>query len=59
MKKVIISINDVGEISLEADGFRDSQCLKALSEIQKAFGDVLEERHKPEAMVNIDQKITQ
>ncbi len=58
MKKVIISISELGEINLEADGFRDSQCLKALAEIEKAFGDVIEERHKPEAMIN-NKEVTQ
>lgn len=56
MKKLIIKIGDLGEIKLEAQGFKDAGCLAALAVIQEALGYELEYKLKPEAYVAVGQK---
>lgn len=56
MKKVIINIGDLGQVKIEAQGFKDSSCLSVLKIIQESLGDELESRLKPEARISTVNK---
>ena len=49
MKTIEIKISEMGEITIEADGYRDNSCLKAMEDFEKLFGEVKEAKLKQEA----------
>lgn len=58
LKTITIKISELGEITVEADGYKDAKCLEALKDIEKAFGKAEEVKLKPEGhRVAVDQRV--
>lgn len=56
MKTIDIVVTPDGKIEIDAKGFTDSTCLKALEEMQAMFGPAEEVRLKPEARHKVSVK---
>jgi hypothetical protein len=58
LKTIEIKIGEMGEIEVEAQGYRDNLCLDALKDIEKALGKAKEVKLKPEGhRVAVDQRV--
>lgn len=59
LKTITIKIDpETGEITTEANGYPNNECLNALKDIEKAFGKAKEVKLKPEGhKVSVDQRV--
>ena len=48
LKIIEIKIGPMGELEIEASGYPDNECLKALNDIEQALGKAKEVKLKPE-----------
>lgn len=48
MKKIIVEINTLGEVTIEAVGYKGGACEKATAAIEKALGSVVSRKKKAE-----------
>lgn len=49
-KRIIVDIAPDGSVKIEADGYKDSTCLKATEDLEKALGVVTNRTKKAEAL---------
>jgi hypothetical protein len=49
-KRIVVDCNPDGSVKIEAEGYKDSACLKATEEVEKALGVVKNRTKKPEAL---------
>ncbi|MED4784898.1 DUF2997 domain-containing protein [Brevibacillus choshinensis] len=48
MKKIIITVGLDGEVSIEANNYKGSECDEATRPFEAALGDVVKKRRQPE-----------
>lgn len=56
MKKITITIQKDGGLSIEADGFSDKTCLNHLKILEDLFGEASDVKLKPEANIRSKNK---
>ena len=49
MKQIIVEINMIGEVKIDAIGYKGMECSKATAAIEAALGKTTARQHKPEA----------
>lgn len=55
MKSVLITVDEQGEVRIEAVGFRGSSCKKATEALERAMGTVKASTKKPEYYLGNEQ----
>lgn len=50
-EKIIVDVSPKGEVKIEAQNFKDAQCLKATKSLEDVLGKVQSRTKKPEAYV--------